>query len=399
MSKDFFKFRESLLNEDIRKMSHSRLKFHATKNVPHGSYSRSEIEDEHERRKRTDGAEYAKAKATMNEEVELDEKAYVSSLSPELGRKGSHDVIGKDGKVVKSYPYTKQGMKLAQKHLSKMKEEVDLDEAAPKLKGDWLKKERERNREHDAAMGRTPTGRKKPVRQMTSTQKSLAKMRGEEVELDEGLGHISAIQNMMAKEREAQAKKKYTAPTQAEIDADRKKDQRGKSRPSMSAKSITRKTYGNMMGGLKNEQVEQLDELSPNKLHAYIKGASKDLAKRSRMSGYDDKRGNYADGDKNRKRANKRIAGITGASGRLADKANMSEEYVNEKLKVSHGMGAWVDDFKKSDAPQFKGKSDKERRDMAVAAYLSAKRGQKEEYASDAQRKAVWASRAEKGKK
>ena len=60
---------------------------------------------------------------------------------------------------------------------------------------------------------------------------------------------------------------------------------------------------------------------------------------------------------------------------------------------------AWVDDFKKSDAPQFKGKSDKERRDMAVAAYLSAKRGQKEEYASDAQRKAVWASRAEKGKK
>jgi len=52
-------------------------------------------------------------------------------------------------------------------------------------------------------------------------------------------------------------------------------------------------------------------------------------------------------------------------------------EYVNEKLKVSDGMGAWVDDFKKSDAPQFKGKSDKERREMAIAAYLSAKRGDK----------------------
>jgi hypothetical protein len=63
------------------------------------------------------------------EEVELEEKAYVSSLSPELGRKGSHDVIGKDGKVVKSYPYTKDGMKAAQAHLSKMKEEVELDEA------------------------------------------------------------------------------------------------------------------------------------------------------------------------------------------------------------------------------------------------------------------------------
>jgi hypothetical protein len=52
-------------------------------------------------------------------------------------------------------------------------------EAAPKMKGDWLKKERERNREHDAAMGRTATGRKKPTRTMTSTQKSLASLRKE----------------------------------------------------------------------------------------------------------------------------------------------------------------------------------------------------------------------------
>ena len=43
-------------------------------------------------------------------------------------------------------------------------------------------------------------------------------------------------------------------------------------------------------------------------------------------------------------------------------------------LKITDGMGAWIDDFKKSDAPQFKGKSEKERRDMAIAAYLSAKR-------------------------
>ncbi len=50
-------------------------------------------------------------------------------------------------------------------------------------------------------------------------------------------------------------------------------------------------------------------------------------------------------------------------------------------LKVSDGIGAWVKDFQKSDAPQFKGKSKDERRDQAVAAYLSAKRGdQKEGY-------------------
>ena len=48
-------------------------------------------------------------------------------------------------------------------------------------------------------------------------------------------------------------------------------------------------------------------------------------------------------------------------------------------LKVSDGMGAWIDDFYKSKAPQFKGKSKDERRDMAIAAYLSAKRGGKKQ--------------------
>ena len=46
----------------------------------------------------------------------------------------------------------------------------------------------------------------------------------------------------------------------------------------------------------------------------------------------------------------------------------------NEKLEVADGMSAWIDDFKQSDAPQFKGKNAKERRDMAIAAYLDAKK-------------------------
>ena len=66
-----------------------------------------------------------------------------------------------------------------------LEESVELDEKAPKIKGDWLKQERERNNKHDAAMGRTKTGRKKPTRTMTSTQKSLASMREESLELDE----------------------------------------------------------------------------------------------------------------------------------------------------------------------------------------------------------------------
>ena len=115
-------------------------------------------------------------------------------------------------------------------------------------------------------------------------------------------------------------------------------------------------------------------------------------------------------------------------------KAAMKES-ISEKLSVSDGMGAWIDDFKKSDAPQFKGKNEKSRKDMAIAAYLSAKRKAKKEdtsrsadvkpqnvtgsdgkmhvrmvhtklaqkdkqegYVSMAQQRAVWATRKDGGK-
>ena len=68
-------------------------------------------------------------------------------------------------------------------------------------------------------------------------------------------------------------------------------------------------------------------------------------------------------------------------------------------LSVKDGMGVWIKDFQKSNAPQFKGKSDKERREMAMAAYLDAKKNQKDEsYVSMAQQRAVWATRKDGGK-
>jgi len=47
-------------------------------------------------------------------------------------------------------------------------------------------------------------------------------------------------------------------------------------------------------------------------------------------------------------------------------------------LNPKDGIGSYIKDFKKSKAPQFKGKSEKKRRDMAIAAYLDAKRGPQE---------------------
>ncbi len=52
---------------------------------------------------------------------------------------------------------------------------------------------------------------------------------------------------------------------------------------------------------------------------------------------------------------------------------------VGEGLKVSDGMPAWIKDFQKSDAPQFQGKSDEKRKQMAIAAYMDAKGGDMKE--------------------
>jgi len=54
---------------------------------------------------------------------------------------------------------------------------------------------------------------------------------------------------------------------------------------------------------------------------------------------------------------------------------------IAEKLKVSDGLGAWITDFQKSDAPQFDGKSDEDKKKMAIAAFVDAggKLEQKEE--------------------
>ena len=50
---------------------------------------------------------------------------------------------------------------------------------------------------------------------------------------------------------------------------------------------------------------------------------------------------------------------------------------MEEKLKPSDGAGAYVDDFRKSKAPQFKGKSKKKKQQMAIAAYLDDKDNKK----------------------
>ena len=62
------------------------------------------------------------------------------------------------------------------------------------------------------------------------------------------------------------------------------------------------------------------------------------------------------------------------AHGSITQEFEMTGCPLLEKLSPSDGIGKYVKDFKKSDAPQFKGASASKRRKMAVAAYLGAKR-------------------------
>ena len=51
---------------------------------------------------------------------------------------------------------------------------------------------------------------------------------------------------------------------------------------------------------------------------------------------------------------------------------------LDEVLGKDADMGDYIDDFKKSDSPQFKGRSEKKRKEMAIAAYLSKQRQESE---------------------
>ena len=73
---------------------------------------------------------------------------------------------------------------------------------------------------------------------------------------------------------------------------------------------------------------------------------------------------------------------ISTASNYMQGEMNEEVEQVDEKINlVKAKMGTVIKDFKKSDAPQFKGKSMEKRRQMAIAAKLGAEReaGMREE--------------------
>jgi len=129
------------------------------------------------------------------------------------------------------------------------------------------------------------------------------------------------------------------------------------------------------------EEVEEIEELSKSTLASYAKkavtdarlkqGTGKEYEALSRIKRSSNTKAALARlGRQVKMKAQSREMGAAKAIDRLAKE----EVELEEKLKPSMGAGEYVSDFKKSDAPQFQGKSKEKRRQMAIAAYLSAKR-------------------------
>ena len=78
------------------------------------------------------------------------------------------------------------------------------------------------------------------------------------------------------------------------------------------------------------EEVEQLDELSPNTLHSYIKKAAGNMAGNAAVAAAQASSSMKKSSPDVKRKIKNRMMGISGASGRLADKANMAEDAYEE---------------------------------------------------------------------
>ena len=97
------------------------------------------------------------------------------------------DKMEKDGYQYIGFVH-KDGSVSLKKGFKESVDEAPRRKGAPKITGDYIAIQRAKDAELNKALGRTKTGRKKPVRTMTSTQRALASLRREEVELDEAKG-------------------------------------------------------------------------------------------------------------------------------------------------------------------------------------------------------------------
>lgn len=122
---------------------------------------------------------------------------------------------------------------------------------------------------------------------------------------------------------------------------------------------------------LAKEEVEELDELSKDTMLKYLSANKKSDAKAQAA-------GDHSKSVKRMRGTDLAVRKYTAKPGSKSVRVPAKEEVeLEEKLTAKTPMGKYIKDFQKSDAPQFKGKSQDKRRVMAIAAKLTAERGGK----------------------
>ena len=318
----------------------------------------------------------------------------------------------KDKKSVGEIPQDGE-RKFFKKKSKVIDDEDNIEEAAPKIKGDFLKIQRAKDAEHNAAMGRTKTGRKKPVRTMTSTQRSLASIAAK----NEAFGRARFGQEL--KKKGFDVDKVHAKNVKDASDASE--------RSKAAAKDLAdfRKKHG------MNEA--QLDELSPETMMSYKRKAdySKDRAASSAAAKIlrgKDKDGNRADHSPEVNTHRKRREGERLYNTRAADKLRKD---LRKEATIPDGQTAFtkrpeITSDDKDKLSKIRAMMDKERANkneafephvmydpetgkgykadkeadhlrMKKMGYTHEKPEVKDEkFVSDAQRKAVWASKNDK---
>lgn len=295
------------LEESITKMSDARLKFHATKNVPHGSYTRKEVEDEHKRRVKTGGVSYASVKPSLNEEADLDEKVknpYAVGMAAAMKATGDTPPL-KKSTIVKGHEIAKSIQKEAMDPVGQADADINND-------------------------GKVDGSDKYLHARRKAIGKALRKEETEELD-------------------EISKKTLGSYVTKASYDAAKHAARYGSgNKPGSFVKAHQR------LAGIKKasdklakEEVEQIDELSPNTLHSYIKKAAGNMAGNAAVAAAQASSSMKKSSPDVKRNIANRMKGITGASGRLADKANMAEEAeldeVSDKKLDAYRQKAFAD--------------------------------------------------------
>ena len=271
------------LEESITSMSDARIKYHATKNFPHGRYTSKEIKAEHERRRKS-VPNYHTVKPSLNEDEQIDElsrgtmASYIKKAVPsKRGLEDSSDRLHQKGHAA----YTAGATKTSDKMLS--------------LSG----------KQYNKAMKRGE-----------GINRAADKLAKEDFELSEEVENIDELSRATVG--------RYSQKAKSIADNEGGKD-RTKGR-----ELAGRKKWGGTMSGVKparvpaTEEVEQVDEISKATMGRYINKAKDSIDTNSWRQGYKEAGTGSPSGRLERK-LSKRHKGIETAVKKLTKESRKTE--------------------------------------------------------------------------